>query len=78
MQMAIYEKLMFLLHTMHCLFLHGKVNLMNEMGSIQLLPGLAFVKGTALSVKNAVTLQTLGMSEKREDISEIKNVIHVL
>lgn len=76
--MAIYEKLMFLLNTMHCLLTSGKVNLMNEMGSIQLLPGLAFVKGTALSVKNAATLQILGMPEKREDISEIKHAIHVL
>lgn len=75
MQTAIYEKLMFLLNTMHCLFLHGKVNLMNE---IQLLPGLAFVKGPALPVKNAATLQILGMPEKRGDISEIKHAIHFL
>lgn len=78
MQMAIYEKLMSLLNTMHCLFLCGKVNLMNETGSVQLLPQLAFVKGTALSVKNTATLQILGIPEKKEDVSEIKHVIHIL
>lgn len=32
MQMAIYETLILLLNAMRCLFLHGKLNLMNEMG----------------------------------------------
>lgn len=61
MQMAIYENLMLLLNTTCCLFLRGKVNLIKEMGSIQLLPGLAFIKGRDLSVRNTATLQILGM-----------------
>lgn len=35
--------------------------------------GLAFVKGRALSVMNAATLQILGMPEKRLDIGEVKH-----
>lgn len=66
MQMAIYENLMLLLNTMHCLFLRGKVNSINAMGSIQLLPGLAFIKGTDLSVKNTATLQILGMPGRQK------------
>jgi len=77
MQMATSEKLMFHLNPMYCLFPHSKVTLMNEMGSIPLLLGLGFVKGRALSVTNAATLQILGMTEER-DISEIKCAIHVL
>lgn len=66
MQMAITEKLMVFLNTLHCLFLHGKVNLMTEVGRKLLAVTRAGVaKGTAFPVMTAATLQILGMSERR-------------
>lgn len=66
MQMAITENLMVFLNPLHRLFLHGKVNLMTEVGrKLFVVTRAGIAKGISFPVMTAATLQILGMSERR-------------
>lgn len=75
--MDIYEKLMLLLNTVHCLFFYGKENLLNEMGSIRLLPGLAFLKAQPSFYRAQQPCRFWESQKKNDDISKIKHAIHI-